>query len=80
MIARFYRGPWADKKLAVPDDQYMIAVPVNNMTNYRSQASFDSLPPYAQIETRTHYYRRTNHTHPDGSVFFEWEKKKGSKI
>lgn len=31
-------------------------------------------PPTEMVKYRDLIYRRTKHTHPDGSVFFEWDK------
>jgi hypothetical protein len=78
MKARFYRGPWDGKTRTVPDDQYLIMVMVDNKKNLYGKLDF---PTYVgDLTVRQHVYRKTRHTHPDGSVFFEWDKKKGTRI
>ena len=78
MKARFYRGPWDGKVRAIADDQYLIVVAVDN----RKNIPYDWTPPsyVGDLSIRKHIYRKTRHTHPDGSVFFEWDQPKGSKI
>lgn len=69
MKARFYRGPWDGKVRYVRDDERAIAVAVLGKKNF----FFDvDVYPTDTIQFKTHMYHRTNHTHPDGSVFFEW--------
>lgn len=60
----------------VKDGEYAITVAEPNEKFW-----IDMLPnthPTA-VAVKQHLYVRTKHTHPDGSVFFEWSRPKGSK-
>jgi hypothetical protein len=75
MKARLYRGPGAGKIVSVGDNEQVVIVQNlarNPMDTYKEKGLL-------KIETVESYYRRTKHTHPDGSVFFEWEKPRGTK-
>jgi hypothetical protein len=67
LVARLYRGPAANKRFVMKPDTAAINVPAMN----RSREGY---------RITTHRYVRTNHTHPDGSVYFEWDKPRGTKI
>lgn len=77
MIARFYRGPWNGKKKVVKDD-------INNLVvdyfNSKGVWAIDQNDPAIESNTSRHVYYRTRHTHPDGSVFFEWSKPRGTRV
>ena len=63
MIVKFYKGPWHNKKRALPDSSqdFRIVAPVWN-----PGLAVDAVSPVG-------LYMRTKHTHPDGSVFFIWD-------
>lgn len=69
LVARLYRGPAADKRLVMKNDTATIRVPL-----MKKGKGFSG---YTMV---THTYRRTNHTHPDGSVYFEWDQPRGTKF
>lgn len=69
LVARLYRGPANGKRLALSKDTAAITVPTMQKTK--------TVLPYTMVQ---HRYVRTNHTHPDGSVYFEWDKPKGTKF
>jgi hypothetical protein len=75
--ARFYRGPWDGKVKHVQDNQYTILI--NSVNGSNLFKDYNSPVVTAPITVQTHIYRRTQHTHPDGSVFFEWDKPRGTK-
>lgn len=66
------------KTRLVRDDQTHILVHSNRSHNYLPGVYSDQ--PYEYVAVQRHMYVRTRHTHPDGSVFFEWEKPRGTKI
>lgn len=69
MIAKFYKGPLHNKKRMVPNGQTRVSImkPVQmNLLDYTVPVD-----PLAPMPPQGHYYI-TRHTHPDGSVFFEW--------
>jgi hypothetical protein len=68
--ARLYRGPGNGKVIWVRDNEYAIyfAEPPKMDSSFWLNSSPQALAP------KTHVYNRTRHTHPDGSVFFEWSK------
>jgi hypothetical protein len=68
LVARLYRGPAAGKRLNMKTDTAAINIP----TLKREKGMLG----YSMV---AHRYVRTNHTHPDGSVYFEWDKPKGTK-
>lgn len=79
MKVRFYRGPWDGKTRQVADHESMVLVSVVEKKALFEEL-FNSKDPLAVMPSyKTYRYRRTNHTHPDGSVFFEWDKPRGSK-
>lgn len=85
MKARFYRGPWDGKIKTVPDHSYTWKVAIaNTKPGWMDFPTDGYIGPDTIFPTHKMYneyiYRRTNHTHPDGSVFFEWDQKKGSRI
>lgn len=69
LVARLYRGPAAGKRLALSRDMTSITIPTMKKDN--------GPWPYEMVK---HHYRRTNHTHPDGSVYFEWDQPRGTKF
>lgn len=84
MKARFYRGPWDGKVKSLAPDTYNLRVSIPNTkpawlgVGVDVYLDPDVLPIHKMYNV--YIYRRTRHTHPDGSVFFEWDKPKGSKI
>lgn len=80
MKVRFYRGPWDGKTKEVADHEHVVLVSTMNQ-KFLFEELFDSSNPTAVAPTyKTYRYRRTNYMHPDGSVFFEWDKPRGTKI
>lgn len=79
MKVRFYRGPMDGKVREVKDNEYTIVVAFRkkNAPLYMDPSDNYSLVPVAYGK---HLYNRTRHTHPDGSVFFEWDQPKGTKF
>lgn len=79
MKVRFYRGPWNGRTREVADHEYVVIVNTMNRKTMFEEL-FNSNNPSAVMPTyKTHRYYRTKHTHPDGSVFFEWDKPKRSR-
>jgi len=74
--ARFYRGPYNGKVLMVKDSEQTITVAEPN-SKFWVDMSDSTYPP--AIGVTQHLYYRTKHTHPDGSVFYEWYRPKGSR-
>jgi hypothetical protein len=86
MRIRFYRGPMNGKvkkfptskgnnviKVAIPNTKpNWVDVPVDVFTG--------DIPFTAHKMYNEYYYRKTQHTHPDGSVYFEWDQPKGTKF
>jgi len=77
MKARFYRGPWNGKVREVRDSESFILVNEFKTNTWRDMMTAN---PTSAIMYNTYRYYRTNHTHPDGSVFFEWDKPPGTRI
>jgi hypothetical protein len=76
MKARFYRGPWDGKVKDLDPSMTRIVV-----AHPPKMSFFDELmEPSMPMVIKKTMYTRTNHTHPDGSVFYEWDQKKGTKI
>jgi hypothetical protein len=76
MIARLYRGPADGKRFDVPDHQRTIlfaTFPKGPLFDYGGNAP-------TVINHTQHEYRMTRHTHPDGSVYFEWSQPRGTRI
>lgn len=75
MKVRLYRGPGDGKKFLVPDNSQYCEIESlaedPRDTWQRDQA--------LTVNTVRSTYVRTTHTHPDGSVFFEWDRPRGSK-
>jgi hypothetical protein len=74
---RFYRGPMDGKVHEGRDD--CTVVTVSNMP----ALAFQNVQPgdyNAPVNMKNTNYYRTPHTHPDGSVFFEWGQPKGTRI
>lgn len=74
MKVRFYRGPWDRKTALVRDTEDIVVV-----------ASLEGpsvwmADPSVSLSLKKYVYRKTKATHPDGSVFFEWDKPRGTKI
>lgn len=76
MKVRFYRGPW-DGKIRVMKDTAQEVTVYSNKNPMATLWNDSQLNP--EIE-RLYLYRRTNCTHPDGSVYFEWDRPKGSRF
>jgi hypothetical protein len=77
MKARLYRGPADGKIYIVPENELYIkyaSVPKNLFFGEYSQGPIETTPTI-----KTEVYQRTHHTHPDGSVFFEWSKPRRKK-
>lgn len=74
MKARLYRGPSDGKIIDVPNHEKTIIT--SHIEDIRSYPA-SGYP--TQIPVVNAYYHITPHTHPDGSVFFEWEKPRGAK-
>jgi hypothetical protein len=74
MKVRFYRGPWDGKVKHMADHMIdvRVAVPINN---YVASSVTSPTAPITINQTR---YVRTKHTHPDGSVYFEWDQPRGT--
>lgn len=85
MKVRLYRGPYNGKVMNVPNGQTTIAL---SRADRRSLANFyESMSPQATVEFKNetysirmmgvnlngHYYTAPA-MHPDGSVYFEWDK------
>lgn len=73
MKVRLYRGP-ADGKIidiAPTETSWMIRQLADPKRLYADDLS--------DVKTVDALYVRTKHTHPDGSVYFEWDKPKGTK-
>ena len=68
MNAKLYKGPFHGKNLAVHDYQNIIVL---EKVKPGALATWlgDSSKPIERIRA---YYRRTQHTHPNGSVFYEY--------
>ena len=81
MKVRFYRGPWDGKVKHVQDHftEIQVALTKPRLTYLDADNPYidGNMLNYGPL---TAIYRKTRHTHPDGSVFFEWDKKKGSRI
>ena len=69
LVARLYRGPAAGKRVALKKDTAALVVPTLKKFGWNRS--------YEMVQ---HRYVRTNHTHPDGSIYFEWDKPKGTKF
>lgn len=79
MKARLYRGPMDGKTLTLAKQEQVILV----------DQLADELQPYDWSGVAANHpitpnvvrlqYRRTQHTHPDGSVFYEWDQPRGTK-
>lgn len=86
MKARFYRGPWDGKVRVVPDNRDRILVAT---TKTKFDYKNDPWEPlvYAEETYSMRMYTITingrSYTapamHPDGSVYFEWDKPRGSR-
>jgi hypothetical protein len=73
MKVRLYRGPADGKIVHIPDQEnYWLVESLADPINYYS----DDLSEIRSIKS---VYRRTHHTHPDGSVYFEWDKPKRTR-
>ena len=86
MRARLYRGPHDGKVLEVPDHQHSIRL---MRPKDRHVSRSDGSDWWFSIATIDDEYRRvmiTNHGtttwcyHPDGSTYFEWTQKRGTRI
>ena len=94
MRARLYRGPHDGRVLEVPDNQtsIMLRRPKRRGLLAFGAAILSSEGSYTVIETINDEYRmvyvddqrfrpsRLPAIHPDGSVYFEWTKKRGTRI
>ena len=81
MKVRFYRGPMDGKVREARDDMSVIQVQYTPKAKekYRYWNPADNYAP-VEVWAQSTLYRRTRFVHPDGSVFFEWDKPKGTKI
>jgi hypothetical protein len=88
MRARLYRGPHDGRVLQVPDNQTSITLRRPKAGGFLRHV-FDSIGHTTLIDTIDDEYRIVllgkpwDHypaTHPDGTVFFEWTQKRGTKI
>ena len=77
MKVRFYRGPMDGKTRLARDDVFVITT---THLNTKGLWAEDDSDPNLLTRSSLHIYRRTPYVHPDGSVFFEWEKPKGTRI
>lgn len=88
MRARLYRGPHDGRVLEVPD--YQRTIMLRRPKSRRAMFS-NGTDGWFSIETIDDEYRMVQvidkHTnldvpcyHPDGTVFFEWTKKRGTRI
>lgn len=77
MKVRFYRGPFHGKTREVRDDQHTVTVSYMRDNSVRP---FDYTDPMSLMNMGTTTYSKTRHTHPDGSVYFEWDKPRGSRL
>lgn len=77
MKVRFYRGPWDGKIKHLGDSMDYIVMATYAGNIYTAAAS--NLTGPVAMTNENHVYRKTRHTHPDGSVYFEWDKPKGTK-
>lgn len=87
MKARLYRGPHDGKVFEVPDHQRDITLMRPKSRQVRQSDGTDG---WFSIETIADEYRMVEayapsgrwypSVHPDGSVFFEWTKKRGTRI
>lgn len=68
MIAKMYKGPFHNKKREVRDDAPFILVNGKLSAKYEFDAPAGIAPSFLMGR-----YKRTHHTHPDGSVFFVWD-------
>jgi hypothetical protein len=79
--ARLYRGPKHGKIYAVADKEHYVVVYGNRPgTLHLANDSYYPNQYTLAMNTPKYVYVRTHHTHPDGSVYFEWDKPKGTKI
>lgn len=66
MKVKFYKGPYHNKTREVRDHERAIviasALPHATLADYYDTTT--------EFTVGRHVYYRTNHTHPDGSVFF----------
>lgn len=81
MKVRLYRGPQDGKVYDIDPTQNVIVVSAvadpSNLYQYGVDAG--DTYPMVGLNTVQCFYKRTKHTHPDGSVFFEWDKPRGTK-
>jgi hypothetical protein len=73
MKARLYRGPFNGKVLIVQDSESSIIL-AKMKPGARAVWAQDSPVSLTPMPYDNHIYYRTKHTHPDGSVFFEWSR------
>ena len=79
MKVRFYRGPMDGKVREVRDSPSMQAIETVYRGSPNTHSVFISATTLQEATKKALYYR-TQHTHPDGSVYFEWSKPKGTKL
>lgn len=80
MKIRFYRGPLDGKVmhrvLKPGETTIMTARPTNNF--FAATAADQPVGTGYALNVET--YVKTHHTHPDGSVFFEWNRPRGTRF
>lgn len=72
MKARLYRGPFDGKVVDAQGTSIKLAFMPDDLP-------LTALDPTKPLPYKIVYYHQTNHTHPDGSVFFEWSEPRGTK-
>lgn len=75
MKAKLHRGPWHNKTVLVPEHQEYIVFAKPDKMSAEVYYPGSNLRSPVHMEIEKHVYRRTRHTHPNGSVFFEWSGK-----
>lgn len=75
MKVRFYRGPANGKVCEASEPMFSFNVAVLNHKNLNANANFwNANIEFGSPQHRTARYLRTNFHHPDGSIFYEWDK------
>lgn len=73
MKIRLYRGPFSGRVYNIrPDDDRILLSKQPNHFAARSDR-FGAFPD-EPIKVDYYTYVRTRHSHPDGSIYFEWDK------
>jgi len=79
MKVRLYRGPQDGKVLDLDPTETMVVTETLADELHMYDWNTDGTYPTVAPKTVRAHYRRTQHTHPDGSVYFEWTMPKGTK-